>query len=81
MDTDAANLFFQLIASRYQQGSVMVTSNLPYGRWGGWCRWCRLAGLLLGVLGQVGDADDRRRCGGRALHPGERVSGRPVPGH
>jgi DNA replication protein DnaC len=27
-------LFFQLIASRYEQGSVMVTSNLPFGRWG-----------------------------------------------
>jgi len=33
-DQDAANLFFQLIASRYEQGSVMVTSNLPFGRWG-----------------------------------------------
>lgn len=29
VDHDAANLFFQLIASRYEQGSVMVTSNLP----------------------------------------------------
>lgn len=33
-DQDAANLFFQLIASRYEVGSVMVTSNLPFGRWG-----------------------------------------------
>jgi DNA replication protein DnaC len=33
-DQHAANLFFQLIASRYEQGSVMVTSNLPFGRWG-----------------------------------------------
>ncbi|MBS2531618.1 IS21-like element helper ATPase IstB [Catenulispora sp. NF23] len=33
-DPDTANLFFQLIASRYEQGSVMVTSNLPFGRWG-----------------------------------------------
>jgi DNA replication protein DnaC len=33
-DQDAANLFFQLIASRYEQGSVLVTSNLPFGRWG-----------------------------------------------
>jgi DNA replication protein DnaC len=31
-DQDAANLFFQFIASRYDQGSVMVTSNLPFGR-------------------------------------------------
>ncbi|MFD7283941.1 IS21-like element helper ATPase IstB, partial [Streptomyces sp. NPDC059862] len=33
-DQDAANLFFQLIAPRYEQGSVMVTSNLPFGHWG-----------------------------------------------
>jgi DNA replication protein DnaC len=33
-DTDAANLFFQLVASRYEQGSIIVTSNLPFGRWG-----------------------------------------------
>ncbi|WP_433296077.1 ATP-binding protein [Pseudonocardia sp. CA-142604] len=31
-DQDAANLFVQLIASRYEQGAVMVTSNLPFGR-------------------------------------------------
>jgi DNA replication protein DnaC len=31
-DQDAANLFFQLIASRYEVGSVMVTSNLPFGK-------------------------------------------------
>lgn len=33
-DQDAANLFFQLVASRYEQGSIMVTSNLPFSRWG-----------------------------------------------
>ncbi len=33
-DQDAANLFFQLIASRYELGSVLVTSNLSFGRWG-----------------------------------------------
>jgi DNA replication protein DnaC len=22
------------VASRYEQGSIMVTSNLPFGRWG-----------------------------------------------
>jgi DNA replication protein DnaC len=32
-DHDAANLFFQLVESRYEQGSIMVTSNLPFGRW------------------------------------------------
>lgn len=33
-DADAANLFFQLIASRYEQGSIVLTSNMPFGRWG-----------------------------------------------
>ncbi len=33
-DHDAANLFFQLVASRYEQGSILITSNLPFGRWG-----------------------------------------------
>lgn len=33
-DTTAASLFFQLIASRYETGSVIVTSNLPFSRWG-----------------------------------------------
>jgi DNA replication protein DnaC len=33
-DHDAANLFLQLVASRYEQGSILVTSNLPFGRWG-----------------------------------------------
>jgi len=27
-------LFFQLIASRYETGSVVVTSNLAFSRWG-----------------------------------------------
>jgi len=33
-DHDAANLFFQLVATRYEQGSIILTSNLPFGRWG-----------------------------------------------
>lgn len=33
-DADAASLFFQLVASRYEQGSILVTSNMPFGRWG-----------------------------------------------
>jgi DNA replication protein DnaC len=32
--TDAANLFFQLVSSRYERASVIVTSNKPFGRWG-----------------------------------------------
>lgn len=33
-DAEAANLLFQLIAHRYEQGSVLVTSNMPFDRWG-----------------------------------------------
>lgn len=30
----AANLFFQLVSSRYERASLIVTSNKPFGRWG-----------------------------------------------
>ncbi|WP_304119201.1 MULTISPECIES: IS21-like element helper ATPase IstB [Mycobacteriales] len=33
-DTDAANLFFQLVSSRYEKSSIVLTSNLPFARWG-----------------------------------------------
>ena len=28
-----ANLFFNVIAKRYENGSVIVTSNLPFSQW------------------------------------------------
>lgn len=31
---EAANLFFQLVSSRYERASLIVTSNMPFGRWG-----------------------------------------------
>ncbi len=31
---EAANLLFQLVASRYERASVIVSSNRPFGRWG-----------------------------------------------
>jgi DNA replication protein DnaC len=33
-EPEAANLFFQLVSSRYERASVIVTSNKPFGRWG-----------------------------------------------
>ena len=33
-EAEAANLFFQLIFSRYERASVIVTSDKPFGRWG-----------------------------------------------
>ena len=33
-EAEAANLFFQLVSSRYERASMIVTSNKPFGRWG-----------------------------------------------
>lgn len=33
MTREQANLFFQVIAARYEKGSLIVTSNLPFGQW------------------------------------------------
>lgn len=33
-ETEAANLFFQLVSARYERASLIVTSNKPFGRWG-----------------------------------------------
>jgi DNA replication protein DnaC len=33
-ESEAANLFFQLISNRDERASVIVTSNKPFGRWG-----------------------------------------------
>jgi len=33
-EPEAANLFFQMVSSRYERASLIVTSNKPFGRWG-----------------------------------------------
>ncbi len=33
MNREQASLFFQVIAARYEKGSLIVTSNLPFGQW------------------------------------------------
>jgi DNA replication protein DnaC len=33
-EQDAANLFFQLVSSRYKHASLILTSNLSFARWG-----------------------------------------------
>ena len=33
IDQDSANLFFQLIARRYEKSSTMITTNMPFSRW------------------------------------------------
>jgi DNA replication protein DnaC len=32
---DEANLFFNVIAKRYENGSIVLTSNLPFSQWAG----------------------------------------------
>jgi len=34
-EQDGANLFFQLVSSRYEHASLSLTSNLPFSGWGG----------------------------------------------
>ena len=34
-EQDAANLFFQLVSSRFEHASLILTSNLPFSGWGG----------------------------------------------
>lgn len=34
-EQDAANLLFQLVPSRYEHASLILTSNLPFSGWSG----------------------------------------------
>ena len=34
IDNDSANLFFQLIARRYEKNSTIITTNMPFSKWG-----------------------------------------------
>ena len=34
VDRDGANLFFQLIAKRYEESSTIITTNQPFSKWG-----------------------------------------------
>ena len=33
LQRNQANLFFQVIAKRYEHGSIILTSNLSFGQW------------------------------------------------
>jgi len=49
-EAEAANLFFQLISSRYERASVIVTSNKPFGRWGETFGDAAVAGAMIDRL-------------------------------
>jgi DNA replication protein DnaC len=90
-DQDAANLFFQLVASRYEQGSIMVTSNLPFGRWGETFSDDVVAAAMIDRLVHHAEVHPHRRLlphpptprptpHHRQLNPARGVNPNPTPG-
>jgi len=50
LDNDAANLFFQLIARRYEKHSTIITTNMVFSKWGDLFGSSTLANALLDRL-------------------------------
>lgn len=50
IDQDSANMFFQLIAKRYEKNSTIVTTNMPFSRWGEFFCSSTLANAVLDRL-------------------------------
>lgn len=50
IDLDSANLFFHLIARRYEKNSTIITTNTPFSRWGEIFRSATLANAVLDRL-------------------------------
>jgi len=50
LDADAANLLFQLVSARYETGSIIITSNLEFARWGETLADSTVAGALIDRL-------------------------------
>jgi len=50
LDADAANLLFQLVSARYETGSIIITSNLEFARWGETLSDTTLAAALIDRL-------------------------------
>ena len=47
---DEANMFFQLIAKRYEKNSTMITTNMPFSKWSEFFHSATLANALLDRL-------------------------------
>lgn len=50
IDTDTANIFFQLIAKRYEKNSTIITTNMPFSKWGEFFGSSTLANAVLDRL-------------------------------
>ena len=50
IDQDTANIFFQLIAKRYEKNSTIITTNMPFSKWGEFFGSATLANAVLDRL-------------------------------
>jgi len=80
-----AELLFEVFSQRYEQGSVIVTSNLPFNEWTEVFGSERLTGALLDrlthrvhILEMNGDSYRLKQSKGRRPHPSS-ISGGPSP--
>jgi hypothetical protein len=62
-EPEAANLFFQLVSSRYERASLIVTSNKVFGRWGEVFGDDVVAAVLLGSALGLQDSQVAARVG------------------
>ena len=77
-DTTGAELLFEVFSQRYERGSIMVTTNLPFDEWTEVFGSERLTGALLDRLHppRPHPGDERRELPPQA-QPGERCSTSP----
>jgi DNA replication protein DnaC len=75
-EQDAANLFFQLVSSRYEHASLILTSNLPFARWGDVFGDQTIAAAMIDRIVHHADVLTLKGASYRLKHPTEE----PLPG-
>ena len=81
-----AELLFEVFSQRYERGSTIVTSNLPFDEWTGVFASERLTGALLDrlthhvhILEMNGDSYRLKQSKRRSRHPRRHSAGRHTP--